>query len=77
MVEDLKYRLKHTRDLTPPLKDIAWTYGTNTDVLSKFLSYWTNDYDFQKREDYINQYAQYKTNVQGEKQLSNFSHAHT
>ncbi|XP_032670380.1 juvenile hormone epoxide hydrolase 2-like [Odontomachus brunneus] len=65
MVEDLKYRLKHTRDLTPPLKDVAWTYGINTDALNKLLNYWANDYDFQKREDYLNQYPHYKTNVQG------------
>ncbi|EFN83233.1 juvenile hormone epoxide hydrolase 2 [Harpegnathos saltator] len=65
MLEDLKYRLKHTRDLTPPLQDVGFSYGTNTDVLRKFLDYWANDYDFRKREDYINQYPQFKTNVQG------------
>ncbi|XP_014484159.1 PREDICTED: juvenile hormone epoxide hydrolase 2-like [Dinoponera quadriceps] len=65
MVDDLKYRLKHTRNLTPPLKDTAWTYGTNTDVLRKLLNYWANKYDFRKREDYINQYPQFTTNIQG------------
>ncbi|XP_014484117.1 PREDICTED: uncharacterized protein LOC106749308 [Dinoponera quadriceps] len=65
MVDDLRYRLKHTRNLTPPLKDTAWTYGTNTDVLQKLLNYWANDYDFRKREDYINQYSQFQTNIQG------------
>lgn len=65
MVNDLKYRLKHTRPLTPPLKDVAWNYGTNTDALRKLLDYWTNEYSFDEREKYINQYSHFKTNIQG------------
>ncbi|KYN03166.1 PREDICTED: juvenile hormone epoxide hydrolase 2-like [Cyphomyrmex costatus] len=65
MVKDLKYRLKHTRPLTPPLKDVAWNYGTNTDALRKFLDYWANEYNFNEREKYINQYSHFKTNIQG------------
>ncbi|KAL0117446.1 hypothetical protein PUN28_010347 [Cardiocondyla obscurior] len=65
VVKDLKYRLNHTRPLTPPLKNVAWTYGTNTDALSKFLDYWANNYNFEEREKHINQYPQFKTNIQG------------
>ncbi|XP_018339720.1 PREDICTED: juvenile hormone epoxide hydrolase 2-like isoform X2 [Trachymyrmex septentrionalis] len=65
MIKDLKYRLKHTRPLTPPLKDIAWNYGTNTDALRKLLNYWENEYNFDEREKYINQYSHFKTNIQG------------
>ncbi|XP_029675340.1 juvenile hormone epoxide hydrolase 2-like [Formica exsecta] len=65
LVKDLKYRLKHTRSLTPPLKDVAWNYGTNTDVLRKFLDYWADDYNFQERQKFINQHPHFKTNIQG------------
>ncbi|KAL6258665.1 hypothetical protein P5V15_010618 [Pogonomyrmex californicus] len=65
VVKDLKYRLKHTRPLTPPLKDVAWNYGTNTDALQKLLDYWANDYNFKEREKFINQYSHFKTNIQG------------
>ncbi|KAL6426993.1 hypothetical protein ACFW04_009295 [Cataglyphis niger] len=65
LVKDLKYRLKHTRSLTPPLKDVAWNYGTNTDALRKFLDYWADDYNFQERQKFINQYQHFKTNIQG------------
>lgn len=69
LVKDLKYRLKHTRSLTPPLKDVAWNYGTNTDVLRKFLDYWADDYNFQERQKFINQYPHFKTNIQGKEYI--------
>ncbi|XP_012538919.1 juvenile hormone epoxide hydrolase 2 [Monomorium pharaonis] len=65
IVKDLKYRLKHTRPLTPPLKDVAWNYGTNTNTLHKLLDYWANEYNFEEREKFINQYLHFKTNIQG------------
>ncbi|KMQ91437.1 juvenile hormone epoxide hydrolase 2 [Lasius niger] len=65
LVKDLKHRLKHTRSLTPPLKDVAWNYGTNTDALRKLLDYWADDYNFQERQKFINQYSHFKTNIQG------------
>jgi len=65
MVKDLKYRLKHTRPLTPSLKDVGWNYGTDTDTLRKFLDYWAHKYNFEEREKYINQYSHFKTNIQG------------
>ncbi|CAL1689410.1 unnamed protein product [Lasius platythorax] len=65
LVKDLKHRLKHTRSLTPPLKDVAWNYGTNTDALRKLLDYWADDYNFQERQKFINQYPHFKTNIQG------------
>jgi len=65
VINDLKYRLNHTRPLTPPLKDVAWNYGTNTNALQKFLDHWAKNYDFKEREKYINQYNHFKTNIQG------------
>ncbi|XP_072746900.1 juvenile hormone epoxide hydrolase 2-like [Anoplolepis gracilipes] len=65
LVKNLKYRLKHIRFLTPPLKDVAWNYGTNTDALRKLLDYWADDYNFQERQKFMNQYPHFKTNIQG------------
>ncbi|TGZ54250.1 Epoxide hydrolase [Temnothorax longispinosus] len=46
-------------------EDVAWNYGTNTDALRKFLDHWSNNYNFEERERYINQYSHFKTNIQG------------
>lgn len=35
--------------------------------MQKFLDYWANSYDFQKREIYINKYEHFITNIQGKK----------
>ncbi|XP_029155825.1 juvenile hormone epoxide hydrolase 1-like [Nylanderia fulva] len=65
LVKDLKNRLKNTRPLTLPLKDVAWNYGTNTIALNKLLNYWADNYNFQEREKFVNQYPHFKTNIQG------------
>ncbi|CAG5080810.1 Similar to EH2: Juvenile hormone epoxide hydrolase 2 (Ctenocephalides felis) [Cotesia congregata] len=65
-VNDLKSRLKNTRDLAPPLKGTGWSYGTNGTFLKKnIVDYWLNKYDFKKRLAYLNKYDQFKTNIQG------------
>ncbi|XP_008558713.1 juvenile hormone epoxide hydrolase 2 [Microplitis demolitor] len=65
-VNDLKNRLKNTRDLAPPLEGSGWTYGiSGTFVKNNVVNYWLNKYDFKKRIAYLNKYDQYKTNIQG------------
>lgn len=65
MIKDLKYRLKNPRVFTPPLESIGFEYGFNTDQMSTWLSYWADKYNFSEREKFLNQFPQFKTNIQG------------
>ncbi|CAB3245124.1 unnamed protein product [Arctia plantaginis] len=56
------YRRSKKKD---SLKDSAWTYGVNSEALEKFFSYWIFKYDFRQRPKFLNQFDQYKTNIQG------------
>ena len=65
MILDLRYRLKNHRPFTPPLEGVGFEYGFNTDHLHGWLDYWADQYPFQQQEHILNQYPQFKTNVQG------------
>ncbi|CAH0598400.1 unnamed protein product [Chrysodeixis includens] len=65
MIKDLRYRLRNHRPFTPPLEGTASTYGYNTNSLETWVSYWANSYNFTAREEHLNQYPHYKTNIQG------------
>lgn len=65
MIQDLKDRLNNHRPFPPPLEGAGFTYGFNSRQLSSWLEYWAKSYDFAKREKFLNQFPQFKTNVQG------------
>ncbi|KPJ20092.1 Juvenile hormone epoxide hydrolase [Papilio machaon] len=65
MIEDLKKRINKHRTLTPPLEGIAFQYGFNTIELEGYLKYWAEEYPFKEREKVLNQFPQFKTNIQG------------
>nr|UPI11573.1 juvenile hormone epoxide hydrolase-like 6 [Mythimna separata] len=65
MIHDLRYRLKNHRPFTPPLEGVGFEYGFNTDHLHGWVDYWADQYPFQQQENILNQYPQFKTNVQG------------
>ncbi|XP_063547333.1 juvenile hormone epoxide hydrolase-like [Cydia strobilella] len=65
IVNDLRERLLHRRPFTPPLEDAGFTYGFNSDFLTRVLDFWQNKYDFKQREQFLNQYSQFRTNIQG------------
>ncbi|KAJ8730611.1 hypothetical protein PYW08_002024 [Mythimna loreyi] len=65
MITDLRYRINNRRKVTPPLEGIAFQYGFNTDNLDYWMDFWANKYNFTEREAYLNQYPQFKTNIQG------------
>ncbi|PZC71621.1 hypothetical protein B5X24_HaOG212878 [Helicoverpa armigera] len=65
MIEDLRYRLKSHRPFTPPLEGVGFEYGFNTHYLHGWVDYWADQYPFQQQEDFLNQFPQFKTNVQG------------
>ncbi|XP_030032922.2 juvenile hormone epoxide hydrolase isoform X1 [Manduca sexta] len=64
-IDDLVYRLKNRREFVPSLDDSAYRYGVNTHTFGFWLDYWANDYNFTAREQYLNQYPQFKTDIQG------------
>ncbi|XP_059061283.1 juvenile hormone epoxide hydrolase-like [Achroia grisella] len=65
MINDLRGRLRNHRDFTPPLEGIAFEYGFNTKALDSWIQYWAEEYPFEDREKHINQFPQFKTNIQG------------
>ncbi|KAI5645209.1 alpha/beta hydrolase fold domain-containing protein [Phthorimaea operculella] len=65
MIKDLKHRLGNHVKFQPPLENAAFTYGFNSDALEFFINYWAKEYPFKEREAYLNQFPQFKTNIQG------------
>lgn len=65
MIEDLIYRLKNNRANVPPLQGVGFEYGFNQKQVKPWVNYWTKHYNFTERESFLNQYPQYKTNIQG------------
>ncbi|XP_075986256.1 juvenile hormone epoxide hydrolase-like [Anticarsia gemmatalis] len=64
-IQDLRQRLLNHRPFTPPLEGVGFEYGFNTDALDSWVQYWAQGYDFKAREAFLNQFPQYKTNIQG------------
>ncbi|XP_037303636.1 juvenile hormone epoxide hydrolase isoform X2 [Manduca sexta] len=65
MIRDLRHRIWSQRRVVPPLNGVGFEYGFNSNQLYPWLKYWAEEYPFKEREDFINQYPQYKTNIQG------------
>ncbi|KAI4471871.1 epoxide hydrolase 1-related [Holotrichia oblita] len=65
VIKDLHRRLDSARTFTPSLEGIQQQYGMNSVLLSEITKFWRTDYDWEKREKWLNQYPQYKTNIQG------------
>ena len=61
---DLELRLANAR-LPDQIPGTSWEYGTDLAYLTKLLDYWRNDYDWRKEEAELNQFDQYKTEVDG------------
>ncbi|KRT85408.1 hydrolase [Oryctes borbonicus] len=64
-IDDLQQRLRNARQFTPPLEGIQQQYGMNTELLSEIVEFWKTRYDWQQRQTWLNQYPQFKTNIQG------------
>jgi juvenile hormone epoxide hydrolase len=65
VLADLKYRLKNARDFVPSLQGIQQQYGINTKLLKEIVNFWLTKYDWREREKFLNQFPQFKTNIQG------------
>src|SRR5258708_7411203 len=64
VLSDLKYRLAHTR-LPDELPSAGWNYGTNLGYLKELVAYWRDRFDWRAQERRLNQFPQFKTNIDG------------
>jgi len=63
-IEDLQRRLASTR-IPDQLAQTSWEYGTDSSYLAELLSYWQNDFDWREQESQLNQFDQFKTEIDG------------
>ncbi|KAK6036630.1 epoxide hydrolase [Cooperia oncophora] len=65
-LQDLKQRLERSRISHAHLEDSNdFWYGFNSDELEVFRQYWLKSYDWKKHEKIINQFKQFKTEIEG------------
>ena len=64
VLADLKTRLDHTR-WPHELLNSDWERGTKKDYLQSLVSYWRNEYDWRAQEKELNNYSQFKCNLDG------------
>lgn len=63
-IEDLLRRLAATR-MPDQIADTTWEYGTDSSYLAELIAYWQNDFDWKKQESELNQFDQFKTEIDG------------
>lgn len=61
---DLKRRLSQAR-FADEFPDAGWDYGTNLAYLKSLVDYWRDKYDWRAQEKRLNQFDQFKTNIDG------------
>ena len=64
VIDDLRRRVGHTRWPIDFAND-QWAYGTNLDYLKELAGYWADGYDWYRHQRAMNQFANYKTTIQG------------
>lgn len=67
VIEQLVERLRLPLDLPAPLEGVGFEYGINSKALEKIVRYWRDDYlpRWPARQKVLNQFAQFKTQIQG------------
>lgn len=63
-LQDLQARLARTR-LPDQLDGISWEYGTDLDYMREILAYWLDGFDWREQERQLNQFDQFKTEIDG------------
>jgi pimeloyl-ACP methyl ester carboxylesterase len=61
---DLKNRLKNSR-WPDEISGADWNYGANLSYLKSIVDYWQNTFDWRAQENKLNQFSQYKTDIDG------------
>ncbi len=65
ILKDLELRLQRSR-ISPQLNDVGWSNGTSVSYMREFISYWLEEYDWRKQENYLNTcMPQYITDIDG------------
>ncbi|HEY2106921.1 MAG TPA: epoxide hydrolase [Candidatus Binataceae bacterium] len=64
VIDDLRRRVSQTRWPVDFAND-QWAYGTNLDYLKELAGYWADGYDWYRHQRAMNQFANYKTTIQG------------
>jgi epoxide hydrolase len=64
VLTDLKQRLARTR-FPGEITNSDWDYGTNLAYLKELVAYWRDRYDWRAAERRLNQFDQFKTNIDG------------
>jgi pimeloyl-ACP methyl ester carboxylesterase len=59
---DLQKRLAATR-WTDEVDNANWDYGTSKAYLQELCTYWQNEFDWKKQEEYLNSFTHYKTEI--------------
>ena len=62
LLEDLRYRLAHTR--FPDEVGTNWQYGTDLGYLKSLCDYWQHDFDWRTQEAKLNALPQFKTRIE-------------
>jgi len=63
-LRDLKERLGRAR-FADEIPGVGWDYGTNAAYLKSVIGYWRDKYDWRAQEKRLNQFTQFKTNIDG------------
>jgi pimeloyl-ACP methyl ester carboxylesterase len=64
VLADLKQRLARAR-FPDEVEGADWKYGTNLAYLKQLVAYWRDSFDWRKQERALNQFEQFKTNIDG------------
>jgi pimeloyl-ACP methyl ester carboxylesterase len=64
VLDDLRQRLKRTR-WSYQIDGTGWDSGTDAGYLKELLGYWQDNYDWRRQERALNQFAHFKTDVDG------------
>jgi pimeloyl-ACP methyl ester carboxylesterase len=64
VLSDLKQRLTRAR-FADEIPGAEWDYGTNLAYLKTLMTYWRDKYDWRAQERRLNQFEQFKTNIDG------------
>jgi hypothetical protein len=64
VLADLRERLRRTR-WPDELQGAGWDYGVPLMYVKELIEYWHEDFDWQKQEEHINSFANFRAEVDG------------